>query len=305
MNQPFIDPDRIDKKIYDNIIYDNVRNIKSKGAYTMLPERKKIKTTYLRDFNLSTPTTLCETSVVYSHCLDIAEQYAEHGINNLEYQVMDPVIVNTVGKSFSGANYGIRDEIKDPLIHLRTSFCSFCYGFEFRDENCAYTNLLMTIRPPNVLANVLPPTNAFRTAMIIAPVLSKPTIIDGKLSVNDIAKLWSIIECVFQTCITAKHNILILPPYGIIGNEIPIDDVILIYNHCIYKYGHRIKKIIIAVPPYFPDYIFNCFNEKIVNTQSLFKEIDERYDYNDYIKEATAKQPQEELYKLKSLLDEK
>ena len=306
MNQPVFDPACLDVKLYDNTIYNNIKHIRSKGLYTMLPdrERRKIKTSFLSDFNLSVPTTLCETSVIYAHCLDVAEQYSEHGVNNLECQVIDPVIVNVVGSTFSGANYGIRDEIKDQLIHLRTSFCAFCYGLTFKEGNCAYVNLVMTIRPSNVIGEVLPHERAFRTAMIIAPLIQKPTIIDGKLSVDDLVKLCFIIECIFQTCITAKHNILILPPYGIDNKEIPIDDLILIYNYCIYKYGHRIKKIIVAIPQYFPIGIFNYFNERIVSTQRLFSDIDEKYDYDEYVQEATAKQPIEELHKMKELLSQ-
>jgi hypothetical protein len=44
------------------------------------------------------------------------------------------------------------------------------------------------------------------------------------------------------------------------------------------KYGHKFKHIIIAIPPHYPQQIFEIYNENITKPCDLCKEIDDKYD---------------------------
>ena len=79
------------------------------------------------------------------------------------------------------------------------------------------------------------------------------------------------IETLFQTAISANHNVLVLTAFGNTIDDVPQEDIVKIYNHCIFKYGHRFKKIIIAIPIWYGSYLFDLFDNEIIRPQ-LFEE---------------------------------
>jgi len=296
------DPYNIDKTIYNNIIHENNKQLKgTKGYFTSIIHKRNIKTVCLDNFNLSVPLDICHTYIIHQHCLDVAEQFSDHGITN--FNITDPVVINPIGKEFIGANLGICDEIKEPLIHLRSSLYISCFdsNINFKDDNCFYSNLVAIIRPPNPLLGFYVPEKVFKLSIITAPVQPKSQLINDKLSISEFAKLCSTIECCFQTAISFKHKILILPPFGIYGEDIPINDVILVFNYCIYKYGHLLKNVIIAIPPYFPDEYFDFFKKNIVDTVALCQQVEDEHYKKEYIKRATEKKPAEDLQELEKI----
>ena len=69
------------------------------------------------------------------------------------------------------------------------------------------------------------------------------------------------------TMTNGNNNVLILTALGNTEDDVPQEDIVKIYNACIYKYGHRFLKIIIAIPIWYGSYIFDLFNNNIVRPQ--------------------------------------
>ena len=89
---------------------------------------------------------------------------------------------------------------------------------------------------------------------------------------TDFIKLLCIVESIFQTAIAGGHNILVLTPFGNTEDNVPQEDMVKIYNSCIFKYGHRFNKIIIAVPIWHGTYIYDLFANEIVRPQTFSDE---------------------------------
>ena len=76
-----------------------------------------------------------------------------------------------------------------------------------------------------------------------------------------------------------NHKVLILTPFGLSDpDDNPIEDIIKIFNYCIYKYGHYFTNIIISVPETFSPDIYEIFNEDIIKPQKITEEIDNKYN---------------------------
>ena len=73
---------------------------------------------------------------------------------------------------------------------------------------------------------------------------------ENRMCSVDYIKMLETIETLFQTAIAGNHNVLVLTAFGNTIDDVPQEDIAKIYNHCIFKYGHRFKKIII--------YFFMC-----------------------------------------------
>jgi len=212
---------------------------------------------------------------------------------------MYPVVVNIVGKNFDGSNLEINDNIRDVLMNIRTTFSNtFPTKTEFplKKDESTYLKIVTVIRPSCPIENnqnkFLPITKSFSHSMItVSPIetqklLSGKNFIDGKMCSKDFITTTTTIECIFQLANHKQHQVLILPPFG--HNEHdnnPIDDIIKIYNYCIYKYGQYFKKIIIAIPKYYPKEIFDKYNNEIIKPNKLILDIEKKYE-----KEALKKQ---------------
>jgi hypothetical protein len=79
------------------------------------------------------------------------------------------------------------------------------------------------------------------------------------------------IELIFQTAHKAENDIIIFNDFGCLIDELPINDIIDIFNLCILKYGHLFKQIIFALNVYTQkgEEIFNIFNNKILKPQDI------------------------------------
>jgi len=300
-----IDPNNINRQTYINIIHDNNSHLKSsKGIYNKLLHKKYIKTFYLDNFILNTPIDTCKTYVIYDHSLNVAEQFADHGLKNTD--VKDPVIINPISNNFVNANYGLSDDIRDHYIQLRTSLYISCFdtNIDFKNNNnCIYTNIVSVIRPFNVFSTIYKQKDMFRVPIITVPFSTKLKTINKKLFIEDLFTLCYTFECFFQTAINMNHKILIIPPIGIYNDELPIDDVILLLNYCIYKYGHLLSTIIIAIPQYYPSEIYEYFQKNIVDTNKIYQEAEENYYKEQYIKTANEKKTIDKISELDKLIE--
>jgi hypothetical protein len=265
------------------------------GSYSSFPKFEHKLYGFTKSFEPPNPMGICEVNIINEHILDVVEKYSEKGINYFNNDSnstnnFNPITVNVVGQNFSGSNLGNNEELRDELINIRTTYSNTFSDtkiFPLKKDECSYLKIVSIIRSSFPIINsFLPFHETFRTAMITSsPIQVDPetyvsgeNYIDGKMCANDFVDTLTKIEAIFQFSIYKQHPILILPPFG--HNDIdnnPIDDIIKIYNYCIYKYGHVFKKIIIAIPKFYPKEILLRYQKKIINPFELVKDVDRKY----------------------------
>lgn len=282
MNKVIIDPSKMDSKMRSSLIRYTT-TYATVGFYRGFPRFKSQRSPFYQNFVPGPPNNICEVEVIYEHVLDVAELYAEKGI--IDYSTnnkMNPVVLNSVGKEFTGTNLEANEHIRDHMVSIRTTFCNSvgtgCVAYPIKDDECVYTKAVTVIRDKNTL-HFLPYNQTYRTAMITAaPIQVEYLLSDNRMTANDLAKTCAVIECVFQTAISTKHPVLILAPFGHAEENNPVEDIISVYNYCIYKYGHLFKKIIIGIPSYYPKSIFKIYNDGIIRPTEIVAEIDQKYE---------------------------
>ncbi len=284
MIQPVaFDPSKLDARFKRTLTNQTIAQTKI-GLYKLFPKFKPLTSSFVQNFNPGPPNNICEVSVVFEHVLDVAEKYAEKGTNYMSGNNMNPVILNIVGKDFSGTNLESNENIRDEIINIRTTFSNSIGTngvYPMKEDECVYSKIVTVIRPKNP-ATFLPYQQTFRTAVITAaPVTTDSLLSDNKMTMSDLIKTRTIIECVFQTAISTRHTVLILSPFGHEEDNNPVEDIIKVYNYCILRYGHLFKKIIIGVPPHYPKGIFHAYEKGIVKPTELVMPIDKKYEQEE------------------------
>lgn len=264
-------------------------------SYKMLPKYKSIKYEYFSTdkFHLSQLMNLCEVEVVNEHILDAVEQYALKGIEILinKPQLFNssllPVVVNVVSRDFKGMNLEKCEDMRDDIVLLRTTYCNTISNetkYPLKDNECMYSLLVSVIRNKNPLVNptFLQFNDIYSMSVItVSPIKTETTLDEDKMLVQDYLNTLTTIETIFQTAIHRNHQILILPPFGLYLDKNPIDDVIKIINLCIIKYCSAFKKIIIAIPPFYPKTVFDNFNQNIIRLQDIYDDVDTKWENED------------------------
>lgn len=307
--QMIFDPMRLGKKEKEFLMKQTIYNSKY-GPYEKLAKFKHVLYAYYKDFPLSEPNQLCEVSVEYDHCLDVAEKFASKGFDYNLVNPLNPVVVNVVGREFNGSNLEIGEEMRDELINIRTTFSNTFDNdnqFPLQKDECTYLKVVTIIRPscPHNSQPFIPLMETFRIGLItISPIITQKLLngkdfIDGKMTASDFISTLTTIECIFQCAIWKQHTVLILPPFGNNDEDNnPINDIIKIYNYCILKYGHMFKKIIIGIPKYYPKDMFTMYKKQIFNPHDLVAEIDKKYEKEEIKKQILLQQKNETNNKL-------
>lgn len=275
------------------------------GAYTAFPKYSHLPFSFIKNFEPPNPMGICDVSVVSEHILDVVEHYSEKGINyeKTKNNGMNPITVNVVGRDFNGSNLGTNEELRDELLNIRTTFSnsfSNTKAFPLKKDECTYLKIVTVIRQSFPMPNsFLPVPQTFRTGLItIAPIQVNPetyvdgeNYLDGKMCSNDFVDTLTTIECIFQLALWKQHPVLILPPFGHNDTDNnPVDDIIKIYNYCIYKYGHAFKKIIIAIPKFYPKEILTRYQKNIVKPLEMVVDIDKKYEKEEVKKQVLKSQ---------------
>jgi hypothetical protein len=293
----FLSPD-IRRKLIENNVYQTIS-----GWYRQYPKARSLIYEYNDKFNATMIDNICDVSVVYEHAIDVAENFVEHGVNSNIKNLL-PVVLNIVGKNFTGTNYESGDDVRDEMIYLRTTFNTTVGNaspFPVKDSGCVYAPIVTVIRP-KIPYNFLEHKLTFRFSMITTAPINKPNLRDGKMDVTSLIKTCCTLESVFQAAIAAHHTILILSPFGHYIDDNPINDIIYIYNYCIMKYGHKFKQIIFAIPSYYPkESIFDIYNSNIIRPQNLVYEIDVEYDKKMLNKSLMSQNMLEDVEKIKKM----
>jgi len=277
------DPTKMDSRVKKMLIQQNITQSKI-GLYKSYPKYKPVTCSFVGNYQPCVPSSICDVKVIYAHSIDVAEEYAEKGLQISNENKMNPVVLNLVGKDFSGTNFESNEDIRDEIINLRTSFNDTLgtqIPYPVKETDCVYAKSVTVIRQKQPQMGFLSYPQTFRFAMITTSPITKPKLISNdRMNAIDYVKTCTTIECVFQVAIAGNHHVLILSPFGY-DDANPIDDVIKIYNYCIFKYGHKFKHIIIAIPPHYPKDVFENYNKNIVNLHNLVADVDSKYDKLD------------------------
>lgn len=279
-----INPSALQPHYKKNLINMAVNNSKI-GLYKNLPQRSPIPFSYIPEFIAPQPTQICEVEVVYDHVLEIAEKYSFKGVEfNKLNQTLLPTVVLSVDSKFTGTNLDNLTGVNDEHFLICTNFVN-TFGssppYPIKDDHSVYCEILTCIKKVSNLDVFLPYNELYTMALVVVT----PVEVDNSrliqinpqsppvMNSEDLLKTLKIIETIFQATLAKRHPILIIPPIGINDNN-PTSDMIMIYNYCIYKYGHMFRKIIFGIPRFYPREIFEEYNAKIVRPQEIVKEID-------------------------------
>jgi len=195
-----------------------------------------------------------------------------------------PAVLNIVSKDFSGSNIESLENVRDEVLFLRTNICKALANpkqYPLKETTCTYDQVITVIRPknPTYPTQFLKYEQIYRIGVITtAPIKVEKKLKGDRMTHEDFVKTHTTIQAVFQFAIANQHRILILQPFGHEEDNNPIEDIIKIYNYCILKYGHCFQKIIVAVPQYYANNIFELYKSKIVIPSVLVQEVDLKYD---------------------------
>jgi hypothetical protein len=244
-------------KTYINITSNMCKN----GAYAQFIGFNKIYchlNSFQDKFICDEINNICEVDVQKLHAIDIIPNYLTN---------YNPVTLCVVKEDFNGTfpNY---DSISDDIYNIRTSYNTITLNnnpFPLKKGICVYNKDILIVRN-NELTFINQIDKLYKINVITTSSKTVPALLDeNRMYSNDFLLIMETIEGVFQTAIKASHDVLILTPFGV-NDDIPQEDIIIIYNHCIYKYGHYFKKIIFGIPIWYRD-LCDLYDEMIIRPQ--------------------------------------
>jgi hypothetical protein len=264
-------------KTKQTLINQNLAQTKF-GMYSNCFTGNCIKNEFSQQFNIGEINNICNVEVVNMHAVDAIEPYCNRSLKpQLKDGWINPVAICVVGDDFIGSNYPQSEGIRDDTFNIRTNFNTitrYQNPFPLKESSCIYNRFITVIREMN-LTPITDLNNLYRFGLITVAPINKPKLLDeNRMYSTDYLKTLQTIETIFQTAISGNHNVLVLTPFGNTNDDVPQEDIVKLYNQCIFKYGHRFNKIIIAVPIWYGTYLFDLFNNEIIRPQN-FEEIEE------------------------------
>ena len=274
---PIFNPTTLDPKYKKMLVNQTISNTKI-GLYQSLPKPKTIGFQYQPNYNPSSINNICMVNVVYEHSLDLVERYADIGTDLTQTNGLNPAIMNVVGSDFNGTSFD--NDIRDDMINLRTTFNNSVGSsnpYPMKETECVHSRMIYEIRDP--YKGFLPWDKITRFSLITVSPIKQPTLLNESQMYSEYyIKTCAKIETFFQTAIAGNNSILILTPFGDKQDGNPQDDIIKIYNYCIFKYGHKFKEILIAIPKYYPVLVFDKYNNNIIRLNNIVEHVDMAHD---------------------------
>jgi hypothetical protein len=215
------------------------------------------------------------------------DSLCDHGLNSLTVIKPIPAIVYVMGNDFIGTNTESREGVIDETIMLRSNYPYIIkkqpelFNSKEKQRGVVYSNPITVIRDANF--NPLHYDSLFKVGVITLcytkqDELLKQTSKDNNtpnemLSSHDLLMFHMYIENAFQAAICGYHDVLLLQLIGA-DQQIPINDQIMIYNMCIMKFSHMFKAIIICVPKFEGNDVFEYVDTHITKPQEITKHVD-------------------------------
>lgn len=271
----------------ETLINQNISQSKY-GIYKNCAISQCIKTQFNTNFNIGEINKICEVEVINMHAIDVIKDYCQYGFNSgFKDGWINPVTMCSIANDFVGSNYTQSEGIRDDTFNIRTNYNCITIKnnpFPLKNNECAYNKFITVIRDNN-LQPIIPTLTqdfTYRFAVISIAPINKPELLDeNKMNSNDFLKTQCLIETLFQTAIYGSHNFLILTPFGNTDDNVPQEDIVKIYNYCIFKYGHMFHKIIITVPIWHGTYVYDLFNNDIIRPHTFINSNEENSENNE------------------------
>lgn len=257
-------------------VHENMTDARG-GIYQQLKKTQSRSMPHV-ECDPGTLNNICEVKVIHEHALDVARMHADIGVQEFtENNGSRPAVLNVVGEGYTGDGFEPND-IRDEIMMIRTLFNTNIHKniFPIKQNCCVYTPLVNVVRDknPRMKHNF---SNCYRTDIITATPIKQENNI-RYMSSHDFLRTCTIIENVFQIAVFNKNKVLILTPFGHEEDNNPVPDIIQIFNFCIMRYGHKFRKIYIAVPPHYPPHVYDIYKEKILKPNEIAEEIDVKYE---------------------------
>jgi len=239
------------------------------SIFKNLPVLKSQKNFYNENFNITPPYEYANVQVnKVSHPLDVAYEYIKMGCK--------PVIINTVTENFSGTNIDVCEGFIDPMINIRTSFnntLNVSTLLPLKYGEAMYAPVAYIIRRGDNM-QMLTSQQVIKISIITLVAAEEINTSKKKFKFDDYVKILQQMETAFQTAILGGNDTIIFNDFGCKSNNYPLDDIINMFNGCIYKYGHMIRNIIIApfVTKQAEMGYASGFEDKIVRPQHFIQE---------------------------------
>ena len=237
MNIHQINPETLLRQIINNniVVCSNNSNLQQITRSSNI-DINNLLVEYNYNFNHDKIDDLCEVIVSNTHICSIINK--EYLINNKKILSMFKI-----NKYFDGSNFQKSQGFDDDLLfNTKTNINSiiqysnlYKYNIFPLSNKCLYYKNIAIIRDQQ--NNLIEHNNiVFDIIMIKEP---------DENNFDEYIRILKNIECLFQTAILNKYDTIILS--SINNNYITNDDLIKIFNYCIYLYGHKFKKIYISV----------------------------------------------------------
>lgn len=283
LNKPLpINPATINSRLKQNLVSLNMSQSR-REPIRQFSKYEHVIFSYVKSCNTGEIDKICDVQVIHEHALDVAKTYTNIGCNNFTSENnMNPVVLNIIGKEFTGTNYESCEGMRDETINLRTNLCNFTTKnnmFPLKENQAIYSSQVTVLRPTVYVNNdYLQLSEVYRLGLITVSPIQQDRFAK-KMTMENFVKTLVIIESVFQCAIVMSHPVLVLVPFGHGAEDNnSVEDIIQIYNYCVMKYGHKFKKIIIAIPPFYQKEIYEIYNENILKPNEIVKKIDEKYE---------------------------
>jgi hypothetical protein len=255
----------MDTKFKKNIVMQNnyickFGPLQNKTNYT------SYKNQFNENYSVGVPLNFCDVFVVKLHPLTIAREFVNCNLK--------PVMVNLINDKYTDHNIENLEGVYDEILNMRTNFQCISRqnnNFPPREEEVIYTPQVMVIRDEmlNIAIN-----NIFTVSFITASLKksdyeilaykenddsdsdSSSNTENSEEDIKNIKLIFSVetylifknkLELIFQTAHFAGNNVIIFNDFGCLIDELPVDDIVDIFNSCILKYGHLFKQIIFAI----------------------------------------------------------
>jgi hypothetical protein len=238
-----------------------------------------IKNSYNSRFPVGKSSSICNVFVLNEHSLEVVSEFCAKGFNAGLLNNINPCIMHVVTNDFNGSTFEQMEGILDEPILLRTNYVNSVSKhnpYPIKEDETVYNRYITVIRQQQNM-RAMPYNMLYRFGTITTMAPNKPKLIDEhKMIRNDFLKVLTTIETVFQTAIYYGHNLIVLTLFGHNEDNIPQEDVIKIYNSCIFKYGHNFKYVLVAIPPD-EKKLFELYRDNIVKPQNITAKIDAKY----------------------------
>lgn len=287
----------MDKQYKKFTMIENIKFFKH-GQYQIFQPKSELVVN-IPELKIPPPKNIPNIIVVNDDPLTMCKQLFESGQRKI-------TLLNPVSFEFLASNIDASEGFRYDFINIRTNlFVSLTNNMNklplpLKTGSVIYSDKIVLIRDerlsvyqnvPTLLDDIRKTNNGiinfynqdifnkiFNTlpniSIITAQAIYEPNLINNHFRTQEYADTVSTIEAIFQTAFYTGTEILILTDFGCREDKNPIEDIVRIFNNCIYKYGHLFKYIVFSIPIQTKEDIdnYNFFNQHILRLQDEFRE---------------------------------